>query len=57
MTRSRPTIPPVLVDQFDVVSAAVLSPVATRAALALHPNAVQFSWVGIRLVKGSAGIH
>jgi hypothetical protein len=47
----------VLVDQFDVVSAAVLSPVATRAALALHPNAVQFSWVGIRLVKGGAGIH
>jgi hypothetical protein len=49
-------VPPVLVDQFDVVSAAVLSPTATKAALALHRNAVQFSWVGLRLTKGSAGI-
>ena len=49
-------VPPVLVDQFDVVSAAVLSPVATRAALAQHRNAVQFSWVGLSLTNGSAGI-
>lgn len=49
-------IPPVLVDQFDQVSAAVMSPAATEATLARHRNAFGFSWVGVRLLKGSAGI-
>ena len=49
-------LPPVLVDQFDQVSGAVLPPAATAAAAAHHRNLVAFSWVGVRLVRGSAGI-
>ena len=48
--------PPVLVDQFDQVQGAVLSPAATRATEADFKNPVAFSWVGIRLDKGDAGI-
>ena len=49
-------IPPALVDQFDQTQGAVLPPAATVAAVARHRNAVEFSWVGMRLAKGSAGI-
>ena len=49
-------IPPALVDQFDQTQGAVLPPAATAAAVAQHRNAVEFSWVGLRLAKGSAGI-
>ena len=49
-------IPPALVDQFDQTQGAVLPPAATVAAEAQHQNVVAFSWVGMRLVKGSAGI-
>jgi hypothetical protein len=49
-------IPPALVDQFDQTQGAVLPPAATAAAVAKHLNAVEFSWVGMRLVEGSAGI-
>jgi putative ABC transport system permease protein len=49
-------IPPALVDQFDQTQAAVLPAAATVAAEAQHQNVVEFSWVGMRLVKGSAGI-
>ncbi len=48
--------PPALTDQFDQVNGAVLPPAATAAALAHYPGLVQFSWVGLRLVHGSAGI-
>jgi hypothetical protein len=48
-------LPPVLVDQFDQVAGGVLPPEATRAA-ARHPGAIAFSWVGVRLKRGSAGI-
>jgi len=49
-------IPPALVDQFDQTQGAVLPPAATLAAEAQHPNAVEFSWVGLRLAKGSSSI-
>jgi hypothetical protein len=49
-------IPPALVDQFDQFAGAVLPPAATAAAIADHPNAVEFSWVGMRLEHGDAGI-
>jgi ABC-type lipoprotein release transport system permease subunit len=48
-------LPPVLVDQFDQVQGAILPQAATVAALH-HRNAVEFSWVALRLDKGSAGI-
>jgi FtsX-like permease family len=48
--------PPALTDQFDQVNGAVLPPAATAAALAHHSDLVQFSWVGLRLTHGSAGI-
>jgi ABC-type lipoprotein release transport system permease subunit len=48
-------LPPVLVDQFDQVSGAVLPPTATAVA-ARHLNSLVFSWVGLRLAGGSAGI-
>ncbi len=48
-------LPPLLVDQFDQVAQSVLPPGATAAALRL-PGAVAFSWVGVRVVGGSAGI-
>jgi ABC-type lipoprotein release transport system permease subunit len=48
-------LPPVLVDQFDQVQGAILPQAATLAALH-HRNAVEFSWVALRLDKGSAGI-
>src|ERR1700728_2140113 len=48
-------LPPVLVDQFDQVQSAILPQAATAAALR-HRNAVEFSWVALRLDRGSAGI-
>jgi ABC-type lipoprotein release transport system permease subunit len=45
-------VPPVLVDQFDDVNSAVLPPGATSRVLA----ATTFSWVGVRLAGGSAGV-
>jgi ABC-type lipoprotein release transport system permease subunit len=44
--------PPALVDQYDQVAAAVLPPAAT----ALVRHEVAFSWIGLRLDRGSAGI-
>ena len=46
---------PSLVDQFDQTASAVLPPAATAVAERL-PGSVEFSWVGVRLVDGSAGI-
>ena len=46
---------PALVDQFDQVQSAVIPPAATVATLA-HPGAVAFSWVGVRLRNGGAGV-
>jgi hypothetical protein len=48
-------LPPVLVDQFDQTASAVLPPAATAVAERL-PGSVAFSWVGVRLVNGSAGV-
>ena len=48
--------PPALTDQFDETNGAVIPPAATAAALAHFPGVVQFSWVGLRLTNGSAGI-
>jgi ABC-type lipoprotein release transport system permease subunit len=48
-------LPPALVDQFDQVQSAVIPPAATAAAL-VHRGAVAFSWVGVRLRDGSAGV-
>ena len=48
-------LPPVLVDQFDQTASAVLPPAATEVAERL-PGAVIFSWVGVRLRDGSAGV-
>ena len=48
-------LPPVLVDQFDETASAVLPPAATAVAERL-PGAVVFSWVGVRLRDGSAGV-
>ena len=48
-------LPPLLVDQFDQVAQSVLPPAATAAALRL-PGAVAFSWVGVHVVGGSAGV-
>ena len=48
-------LPPVLVDQFDQVNSAVLPPAATAATERL-PNPVEFSWVGLRLRRGSADV-
>ena len=48
-------LPPALVDQFDQTASAVLPPAATAVAERL-PGSVEFSWVGVRLVDGSAGI-
>ncbi len=48
-------LPPALVDQFDQVQSAVIPPAATAAALA-HRGAVAFSWVGVRLRNGGAGV-
>jgi hypothetical protein len=48
-------VPPVLVNQFDEVQTAILPPAATAAA-SRHLNSVPFSWVGLRLTKGSGGI-
>ena len=45
-------VPPALTDQFDVENASVLSPTETAS---LHPE-IQYSWVGLRLKGGSAGI-
>jgi ABC-type lipoprotein release transport system permease subunit len=45
-------VPPVLVDQFDDTQSAVLPPAATARYLAN----TSFSWVGVRLDRGSAGI-
>jgi hypothetical protein len=48
-------LPPVLVDQFDQASSAVLPPGASAAAeRRLH--SVVYSWVGVRLVRGASGI-
>ncbi len=44
--------PPVLVDPFDNVAGALFPPAAT----ARHLGQSLFSWVGLRLVRGSAGI-
>jgi hypothetical protein len=49
-------LPPLLVDQFDQVAQSVLPPAATMAVLRL-PGVVAFSWVGVRVVGGSAGVH
>jgi hypothetical protein len=48
--------PPALTDRFDDTNGAVIPPAATAAALAQFPDLVQFSWVGLRLTNGSAGI-
>jgi hypothetical protein len=48
--------PPVLVDQFDQTQGAVLPQAAAEAAMARFKGTVAFSWVGIRLTKGDAGI-
>jgi hypothetical protein len=48
-------LPPALVDQFDQLQSAVIPPAATAAALA-HRGAVAFSWVGVRLRNGGAGV-
>jgi hypothetical protein len=48
-------LPPVLVDQFDQVQGAILTPAAATASLR-HTGAVAFSWVGLRLVRGNAGV-
>ena len=48
-------LPPVLVDQFDQVTSAVLPPAATAATERL-PNPIAFSWVGLRLTRGSTGV-
>lgn len=48
-------LPPVLVDQFDQTASAVIPPAATAVAERL-PGSVAFSWVGVRLDRGSAGI-
>ncbi len=45
--------PPVLVDQFDVVAAAMLPPAATARYL---NGEFAFAWVGLRLRAGAAGI-
>jgi FtsX-like permease family len=45
-------VPPALTDQFDEENAAVLPPAAT----ARLRGQVQYSWVGLRLTGGSAGI-
>jgi hypothetical protein len=47
--------PPVLVDQFDEVQGAVLPQAASEAA-AHFKGTVAFSWVGLQLTKGDAGI-
>ncbi len=47
--------PPVLVDQFDQTQGAVLPQAAAEAA-ARFKDTVAFSWVGLRLTKGDAGI-
>jgi hypothetical protein len=48
--------PPVLVDQFDQTQGAVVPQAAAEAAVARFKDTVAFSWVGIRLTKGDAGI-
>ncbi len=48
-------LPPALVDQFDQVASAVLPPAATAVAERL-PGSVAFSWVGVRLLDGNAGV-
>jgi FtsX-like permease family len=47
--------PPVLVDQFDQTQGAVLPQAAAEAA-ARFKGTVAFSWVGMRLTEGDAGI-
>ena len=47
--------PPVLVDQFDQTQGAVLPQAAAEAA-ARFKDTVAFSWVGMRLTNGDAGI-
>ena len=48
--------PPVLVDQFDQTQGALLPQSATEAAVARFKGTVAFSWVGLRLTNGDAGI-
>ena len=48
--------PPVLVDQFDQTQGALLPQSATEAAAARFKGTVAFSWVGLRLTNGDAGI-
>jgi hypothetical protein len=48
--------PPVLVDQFDETQGAVLPQAAADAAAARFKDTVAFSWVGMQLTKGNAGI-
>jgi FtsX-like permease family len=48
--------PPVLVDQFDEVQGALLPQAAAEAAAARFKGTVAFSWVGLQLAKGDAGI-
>jgi len=48
--------PPVLVDQFDQTQGAILPQAASEAAVARFKDTVAFSWVGMRLTKGDAGI-
>jgi hypothetical protein len=48
--------PPVLVDQFDQTQGAVLPQAAAEAAAARFKDTVAFSWVGMRLTRGDAGI-
>ncbi len=45
-------LPPVVVDENDIIEGAVLPPAATRADI----DALAYSWQGIRLVDGAQGI-
>jgi ABC-type lipoprotein release transport system permease subunit len=48
--------PPVLVDQFDQTQGALIPQAAAEAAEAHFKDTVAFSWVGMRLTNGDAGI-
>ena len=48
-------LPPALDDQFDQVQSGVIPPAATAAAMR-RPGALSFSWVGVRLRNGGAGV-
>ena len=45
-------LPPVIVDENDIIEGAVLPPAATRVRL----GSLQYAWQGIRLVDGTSGI-